>query len=169
MNHIGEGNEARPEADEQCAVTALSEQMTSANALIRLSRLIQDVFTSVSARHDLTPVQARLLGVLVAGPKGMAELARMFGVERAAMTGLVDRAERSGLVERVPVPGDRRAVHVTVTDLGRRTGGAVHADSTRELDRLLDPLSIAERADLRIAMAKILTPTNPSTDSPRTS
>lgn len=158
MNQIPSGRGAKVDANrERCAATAPPEELSSANGLIRLSRLIQEVFAAVSARHDLTPVQARLLGVLAVGPKGMAELARTFGVERAAMTGLVDRAEKAGLVQRVNVPGDRRAVHVTVTDLGRRTGGAVHADSTHELDRLLDPLSSSEREDLRVSMAKILT------------
>ncbi len=146
---------------EPCATTSPLDDLSSAHGLIRLSRLVQEVFARVSARHDLTPVQARLLGVLAAGPKGMAELARMFGVERAAMTGLVDRAERAGLVQRVSVPGDRRAVHVTVTDLGRRTGSAVHDDSTRELDGLLDPLSNSECEGLRTSMVKILTAQQP--------
>jgi DNA-binding MarR family transcriptional regulator len=47
----------------------------------------------------------------------MTELARCCGVEKAALTGLVDRAERRGLAERTPVPGDRRALRVTLTDV----------------------------------------------------
>lgn len=144
-----------------CTAAGPLEELRSANGLIRLSRLIQDVFGEVSARHDLTPVQARLLGVLAPEPKGMAELARIFGVERAAMTGLVDRAERGGLVQRVSVPGDRRAVHVTVTELGRSTGSAVHADSTAELDHLLAPLSAPEQDSFRSAMTKILAAATP--------
>lgn len=136
---------------------AAPAELSSADGLIRLSRLIQEVFAEVSGRHELTPVQARLLGVLSFGSRGMAELARMFGVERGALTGLVDRAERRGLVHREAVPGDRRAVHVVLTEAGRATGAAVHAESTAELDRLLEPLTGAEREALRAAMTKILT------------
>jgi DNA-binding MarR family transcriptional regulator len=47
-----------------------------------------------------------MLCVLAEGSRGMADLARGFGVEKAALTGLVDRAERRGLAERSRVPGD---------------------------------------------------------------
>jgi DNA-binding MarR family transcriptional regulator len=138
-------------------VTALpAEDVTSdALALIRLSHLVQDAFARVAARHDLTPVQGRLLCVLAQETKGMAELARGFGVERAALTGLVDRAERRGLVERRAVPGDRRAVSVTLTPDGRAAAGQFHAEATAELDRLLVPLAPAERAAFRAALDAI--------------
>jgi len=85
----------------------------------------------------------------------MADLARAFGVERAALTGLIDRAERRGLVERRAVPGDRRAVRVSLTPDGRRTAAGFHAAATAELLRLLDPLAPAERAAFRAALATI--------------
>ncbi|MGH3422904.1 MAG: MarR family winged helix-turn-helix transcriptional regulator, partial [Streptosporangiaceae bacterium] len=70
--------------------------------LLQLATVVQGVYACVSERHDLTPVQARLLCVLLDGPRGMAELARCFGVEKAALTGLMDRAERRGLARRSP-------------------------------------------------------------------
>ncbi|MBB5781186.1 MarR family transcriptional regulator [Nonomuraea jabiensis] len=66
---------------------------------------MQGIYTRLSERHDLTPVQARLLCVLLDGPRGMAELAQCFGVEKAALTGLMNRAERRGLAQRSAVPG----------------------------------------------------------------
>ena len=113
------------------------------------------VFARVADRHDLPPVQARMLCVLAEGPRGMAELARVFGVEKAALTGLVDRAERRGLVERGPVPGDRRALRVTLTDAGRTSAAAFHAEVTAELGALLLPLTPGDRDGFRIAVAQI--------------
>src|SRR6266498_4937683 len=84
-------------------------QLEDADRLVQLSRLVQGAFARIADRHHLTPVQARLLCVLARGPRGMTDLARCCGVEKAALTGLVDRAERRGLAERAPVPGDRRA------------------------------------------------------------
>ncbi len=134
---------------------AEANQLEDAAALIQLSALVQDAFARVAQRHDLTPVQARLLCALVEGPRGMADLARGFGVEKAALTGLADRTERRGLAKRVPVPGDRRAMRVALTDIGRRTAAAFHADMTAELTQLLSPLAPHDREQFRAAMAKI--------------
>ncbi len=127
-----------------------------ATGLIQLSRLVQDIHAHLSQRHDLAPVQAKLLCVLADGPKGMTELAHCFGVEKAALTGLVDRAERRGLVTRSPVPGDRRALRVTLTDTGRRAAAAFHAEATAELGRLVSPLPPDDREHFRTAIAKII-------------
>jgi DNA-binding MarR family transcriptional regulator len=131
--------------------------MHPAEGFIQLSRLVQGIFVRISERHHLTAAQARLLCVLAAGPRGMAELARCFGVEKAALTGLVDRAERRGLARRSPVPDDRRALRVTLTDAGRRAAAAFHADTTQELTRLLAPLSPADRENFRSSMGMIIT------------
>ncbi len=132
------------------------EHLGAADGLIQLSRLVQGIFARVSERHDLTPVQAKLLCVLAGGPRGMAELARCFGVEKAALTGLVDRAERRGLARRSPVPGDRRALRVTLTGTGRRAAAAFHADATEELNHLLTPLAPPDREHFHGAMATII-------------
>jgi DNA-binding MarR family transcriptional regulator len=136
-------------------VTASVQQGADATALIQLSRLIQAVFARVADRHELPPMRARLLCVLAERSRGMAELAREFGVEKAALTGLVDRAERHGLVERGAVPGDRRAISVALTPAGLRTATRFHADVTAELDQLTASLTAAERASFRIALATI--------------
>ena len=130
-------------------------QLDDADALVQLSRLVQGAFARIADRHHLTPVQARLLCVLAQGPRGMTELARCCGVEKAALTGLVDRAERRGLAERAPVPGDRRALRVTLTEAGRRSAAAFHTEVTAELRQLLSPLAPQDREQFRTAMAKI--------------
>ena len=124
--------------------------------LFQLACLVQGTYARVSEHHDLTPVQARLLCILADGPRGMAELARCFDVEKAALTGLIDRAERRGLVKRSPVPGDRRALRVTPTDTGRRAAAAFHAEVNTELSRLLAPLTPRDRKHFRNTMAEIL-------------
>ncbi|MFJ9590990.1 MarR family winged helix-turn-helix transcriptional regulator [Streptomyces acidicola] len=118
-------------------------------ALIQLSGLVRDTFQRVAERHDLTPVQARMLCVLAEKPRGMAELARLFGVGKANMTGLVDRAAQRDLVERSLVPNDRRAIQVVLTEDGRRSALAFHQTVIEELDHLLAPLTPQARADFR--------------------
>jgi DNA-binding MarR family transcriptional regulator len=130
-------------------------QLDDTDGLVQLSRLVQGALARIADRQRLTPVQARLLCVLAQGPRGMTELARCCGVEKAALTGLVDRAERRGLAERVPVPGDRRALRVTLTDAGRRSAAAFHAEVTAALSQLLSPLAPQDREQLRTAIARI--------------
>jgi DNA-binding MarR family transcriptional regulator len=128
----------------------------AATGLVQLSGLVQGLYARVSQRHDLTPVQAKLLCIVAEGPRGMAELAQCFGVEKAALTGLVDRVERRGLAKRTPVHGDRRALHVTLTDTGQRAATAFHNEVTAELEHLLSPLALHDREHFRRAMAAII-------------
>jgi DNA-binding MarR family transcriptional regulator len=133
------------------------EQLDAAGNLIQLSGLVQNIYARVSDRHDLTPVQAKLLCVLLSGPRGMAELAACFGVEKAALTGLMDRAEKRGLAERSAVPGNRRALQVNLTDAGRRAAKAFHADIGEALSGLMADLSAADREQFSATMAGIIT------------
>ena len=135
--------------------------------LFQLACVVLDTYARVSERHALTPVQARLLCIVADGPRGMAELARCFDVEKAALTGLIDRAERRGLVERSPVPGDRRAWNVTPTDTGRGAATAFHADVNAELSNLLAPLPPQEREHFRSMMAEILEQSRTESRAPK--
>jgi DNA-binding MarR family transcriptional regulator len=132
------------------------EHLDAGDGLIQLCRLVQGIYARVSERNGLTPVHARLICVLAFGPQGMAELARCFGVEKATLTGLVDRVEQRGLVRRSPVPGDRRALHVTLTDTGHKAAIAFHTEATEELNHLLSALPSTDREDFRRSIAKII-------------
>jgi DNA-binding MarR family transcriptional regulator len=134
----------------------------AAAGLVQLTTLVQAIYARVSERHELTPVQARLLCVLLDGPRGMAELAHCLGVEKAALTGLMDRAERRGLARRSPVPGDRRALQVTLTDAGQRAAAAFHAEIGAELSRLVSSLAPDDREHFRRIMAEIIASCRPS-------
>jgi DNA-binding MarR family transcriptional regulator len=138
------------------AATADVMRIDVATGLVHLTGLVQSIYARVSERHDLTPVQAKLLCVLLDGPRGMAELAQSFGVEKAALTGLMDRAERRGIARRSPVPGDRRALQATLTDAGQRAALAFHAEVNEELGRLLLPLAPRDRERFCGAMATVI-------------
>lgn len=130
--------------------------MDVGTGLMRLSGLVQGIYARVSERHELTPVQARLLCVLIERPWRMADLARLFGVEKAALTGLMDRVERGGLAQRSAVPGDRRALQVTLTPAGRDAAIAFHREVGEELDRLVSWLEPGDREAFRHTMSEIL-------------
>jgi DNA-binding MarR family transcriptional regulator len=140
----------------QARIGAIDAPADASGGLLQLSGVVHGLYARVSQRHDLTPVQARLLCMLAEGPRGMAELAQCFGVEKAALTGLVDRVERRGLAQRTPVQGDRRALRVTLTDAGHRAATAFHGEVTAELENLLAALAPYEREQFRRGMAAII-------------
>jgi len=54
------------------------------------------------------------------------------------------------------VPGDRRAVHVTLTDAGHRAAAAFNAEVGAELSRLVSPLAERDGEHFRSTIAEII-------------
>ncbi|RHA40709.1 MarR family winged helix-turn-helix transcriptional regulator [Cellulomonas rhizosphaerae] len=111
------------------------------DALVQLSFAVQRILATVGAERELSVVQMRLLGIVRDRRIGMAELGLHLGLDKSSVTGLVTRAERRGLVQRSPSPDDGRAVHVTLTPLGRdwtEQGAAEVGAAIGELTARLD-------------------------------
>ena len=102
-------------------------------------------------------------------PKSQLALAQHLGVDRTAMTYLLDDLEGDGLVERRPDPADRRARRVTLTASGQVRLGELKAGLLRVEDHLLDPLPVDDRAVLRDLLQRLATnlaPAGPSAAEP---
>jgi MarR family transcriptional regulator, lower aerobic nicotinate degradation pathway regulator len=125
--------------------------------LVPLSFLIQAAFEQACTGHGVSPAQARLLGVLQGRSPRMAELARLLGVEKSSLTGLVDRAAAHGLVCRVVPPDDRRALHVELTERGRQVEAAFRRGNAQRVSALLGPLPEADRLQLTRLLDAVLT------------
>ncbi len=127
-----------------------------ADALVRLSHLVQHVFAEVSRQYDLTPQQSQFLCMLAGGPVGMTELSRSLYLEKSSLTGLVDRAERRGLVARTRGSRDRRACQVVLTSEGARLATECHEEVTARLETLAGELLPIEREQLASVITQIL-------------
>jgi len=132
------------------------QRLTEVDGLAQLSFVIQGMLERRAAEHDLSVIQTRLLGVLRDRQPTMNELARLLGLDKSSVTGLVDRAERRGLVRRAPSAADRRAVLVSLTEDGHafvtRAAGGFAGDITT----LLGVLSPGERATLAGLVSQLL-------------
>jgi DNA-binding MarR family transcriptional regulator len=60
------------------------------------------------------------------GPMVQRDLARSLGMIGPSVVERIDRLESAGLVARSPVPGDRRASLVSMTDAGQLRFGVLH-------------------------------------------
>lgn len=118
------------------------------DALAHLSFLVQGALAETAGRHDLSLVQTRLLGVLRDRRPAMNALGRHLGLDKSSISGLVDRAERRGLVTRTVSATDRRAVHVAITDAGRRLTDEIAASFADRIATLVADLPGTDRETL---------------------
>lgn len=86
----------------------------------------------------------------------MNELARLLGLDKSSVTGLIDRAERRGLVVRVPSTTDRRAVLVSLTDHGRSLASDGAARFEEDIWALLKRLPPRDREALSGLVSRLL-------------
>ena len=131
-------------------------QLSPVDGLAQLSFVILGMLEHRAAAHDLSIIQTRLLGVLRDRQPTMNELARLLGLDKSSVTGLVDRAERRGLVVRVPSAADRRAVLVRLTDDGRALVSQAAARFGADVLAMLDRLPPRDRATLSRLVSRLL-------------
>jgi DNA-binding MarR family transcriptional regulator len=138
--------------------TVSASPLSTVDALVQLSFLIQSILSATGAEHDLSIIQMRLLGVLRGRQAGMLELGTHLGLDKSSMTGLVTRAEKRGLVTRSPSPHDGRAVLVSLTARGRQLADDGSAEIGRRITELTGRLTAAERTRLTRLAAALLDP-----------
>lgn len=137
-------------------MTTIGEDLTVAEAFVRLSHLVQHVFADAARDHELTQQQAQLLCVLTRGSTGMTDLGKLLHLEKSSLTGLVDRVERRGLVARARDDRDRRACRIELTDRGERLALACHEAVTARLEKLVGELGPAESTHLVSIVVRML-------------
>ena len=128
-----------------------------------------------AVREALGNLPGGVRGYLVLAAAGQGEpssqlaLAQHLGVDRTAMTYLLDDLERAGLVERRPDPADRRARRVAVTPTGLARLRELKAELHHVEDQLLEPLGAGDRTVLRDLLQRLAThvaPANPCDVNP---
>jgi DNA-binding MarR family transcriptional regulator len=117
-------------------------------------RLVSDTMSEVGARG----YHYRLLSTLAAdGPASQAALGRRTGIHLSDMVSSINELAAGGYVVREPDPTDRRRNVITITAAGRRRRTELAKAAATVQDKLLEPLTAGERAELTRLLAKILT------------
>ena len=128
---------------------AHGDDETLAEAFWGVARQLRQRTREALAPWDVTPSQARALGVLARhGALRPGALAEHLRIAPRSATEVVDDLERRGLAERRPDPNDRRATLVALTPEGVRTGAAIRAARQAEADRFFADLDPADREQL---------------------
>ncbi len=116
----------------------MSAQLHVFDRLVQIALLIQEDMASSFAASGLTTARTHLLWELhQIGPSTQQALAAALKVSPRNVTGLVDALEAGGFVERRPHPTDRRALLVTLTELGVRTMAEMAAERQKAAGQLV--------------------------------
>lgn len=123
----------------------------------RVARRIDLAQRATFARFDLDPAAFDVLATLRRSGEPYAltpgDLMRTAMVTSGAITQRLDRLEARGLVVRGPHPDDGRGVLVTLTGAGRILVDEVLPAHLATEERLLAPLTAAQRAELAALLA----------------
>lgn len=98
--------------------------------------------------HDLTFSQYIAIKKLADGIASVTDLARAAELNPGAMTRLLDKLEARGLIAREADPGDRRALHIHLTEAGFAIWRDIDQCGMRVRERALSGLSEDDRERL---------------------
>lgn len=147
-----------PATDRHAVLTPLpgDEDLGLVDALAQLTFAVQGLLGRIAATHDLSIVQARLLGILRDRRPTIKVLAALLQLDKSSVTGLVDRAEERGLVRRSASTLDRRSVQVGITASGRKLIDQATADFESEIAVLVADLNPTQRARFSSAASRMV-------------
>ena len=117
---------------------------------LRLLKVVRGIEGQLreNLRQDFATTLPRfdMLAALSRHPEGlkMSQLSGVLRVSNGNVTGIADRLAEEGLVERVPVPGDRRAMILRLTGAGQAEFASQAAAHEGWIDQMLDGVSAAE-------------------------
>jgi len=123
----------------------------------RVHQLAVALFAQEVADLNLTPVQYSSLQTICSQPGiDQKTLAAAIGYDTSTIAGVIDRLEARGLLVRNVSPTDRRARQITLTAQGLQTLEAAVPRMHRSQERLLEPLSPEQRAQLMQLMQVLI-------------
>jgi DNA-binding MarR family transcriptional regulator len=123
------------------------------NAALHAHRLVSESFAAEGYRKGHFTV---LVTLSETGPTSQAEMGRRLSMDRSDMVAVVSDLEHDGLVKRSRDEDDRRRNVVRLTPAGTRMLERLDARVEEAQAALLEPLSAAERRELRRLLSRVV-------------
>ncbi|GGP82390.1 MarR family winged helix-turn-helix transcriptional regulator [Streptomyces sindenensis] len=135
------------------------EAMGAVGRLLRLTRLVEKEVGRYFAEHGMERWEFDVLATLRRSDRPLTpkELAGSVMVSSAALTNRIDRLAARNLVARETVPGDRRSLHITLTDAGRALVDDTVEGHVRNERRMLARLDEKDCDELNRLLRMLLT------------
>lgn len=123
----------------------------------RLQQIAVALFMQECTALGTTPVQFAVLHTLADQPGiDQRTLARAVSFDTSTIGGVIDRLEARGLLTRSSSPDDRRVRLLHLTPDGEALLAELTPPMHRTQDRILEPLSAAERKDFLRMMQRVI-------------
>ncbi|MGI4813602.1 MAG: MarR family winged helix-turn-helix transcriptional regulator [Janthinobacterium lividum] len=132
-------------------------QTTPGHLLRRGHQIAVAVATEELLDFGLTPVQYTALMAVYENPGiDITALSGMIAFDRSTMGGVLDRLEEKDLMARWPTKTDKRVRLLHLTPAGEKLAIAAKVAADRAQQRILEPLSAAERRQLTTLLTKLV-------------
>jgi len=110
----------------------------------------------LARRANLTGPQLTVIKMLEGiGDLSLSELSEKIRAQNSTVTGIIDRMEREDLVMRSRSTEDRRVVHISLTEKGRRIAKEIDVEPMEIFRSALETLSPSETKELMKILTKI--------------
>jgi DNA-binding MarR family transcriptional regulator len=147
--------------------TPLDFEALPGHYIRRLQQIAVAVFLQATEAHGITPVQYAALNQVARSPGvDQRTLARSIGLDTSTIASVIDRLEARGLMQRQASGEDRRVRLLSLTAAGQELLMAVTPDVIKAQDRMLQPLTAAERAEFMRMLRSVVTANNQLSRAP---
>jgi DNA-binding MarR family transcriptional regulator len=147
--------EPRSEPTEKSPV--LPSHRVPAHLARRFHQICLGVTAEILLHEDLTPMLWGVMAAVLEQPGcGQRQLANSMGVDAVNFGQMIDFLEQKGLIRRQIDPNDRRARQLYVTRRGTDLRRRLRPSLLSAQERLLAPLSKAERAGLLNMLVRVI-------------
>jgi MarR family transcriptional regulator, temperature-dependent positive regulator of motility len=135
----------------------LASHRVPAHLARRFHQICLGVTAEILDREDLTPLLWGVMAAVVEEPgSGQRYLANRMGVDAVNLGQMIEVLEQKGLVKRQIDPADRRARQLFVTRRGAELRRRLRPSLLAAQERLLQPLTKAERTALLEMLARVI-------------
>jgi MarR family transcriptional regulator, lower aerobic nicotinate degradation pathway regulator len=133
----------------------------------RLQQIAVAVFLQETEAHGVTPVQYAALNQVARTPNvDQRSLARAIGFDTSTIASVIDRLEARGLMQRHSSPDDKRVRLLALTAAGAEVVEAIGPDILKAQERMLHPLTKAERAEFMRMLRSVVDANNELSRAP---
>ncbi len=154
--------------DPSVPVKAITEFLGSAQIFTQALEEVLDERVRSAADGALTRAQVKLLQLVAhTDARTISDVAAFLGISTAAASKSVDRLVRRGFFHRQEAPGDRRSIHLSLTDEGRSILSAFTVARDRALSEFFEPVppeDLKKAAEVLDRLSLHIVQANTSTD-----
>ena len=135
----------------------LGSHRVPAHLARRFNQICIGVTAEIFSREDLTPLSFGVMAAVFEAPgSGQRQLANQMGIDVVSFGQMIDLLEQKHLVNGESDPDDRRARRLYVTRRGTELRRRLRPALLTAQERLLSPLSKAERAALLDMLVRVI-------------